>query len=93
MDMILVVVPGFEKYGRIMFSDFEQFPFKVRPQALIDHFATVFGRDDEVILAVVDTVTAFSVFHCITLAWTRGRGSAIHPTGLRPGVSRRRARC
>jgi len=89
VDVVLVVVPGFEEDVGMVFGDFEQFPLQIHPQTSVDHVTTVFGRNDEVIFAVVYAMVASAEFHAETLTWTRGRGERIHPTGLRPGVYER----
>ncbi len=54
--MVSIVVPCLEEDLWIVLRDFEQFPLKVLPEASINDFSTVFGRDDEMVVALVKRV-------------------------------------
>ena len=61
--MVNVMVDGHEMEFWVIFCDFLEFILQIREHALVEDLATVFGRDDEVVHAVVDRVRLFSYFH------------------------------
>jgi len=85
--MIFVVIHGFEEYVLIVFVDFEQFPFQVLPQSIVDTLATVFGRHDDMVFAVIQAMTASCIFcHATSVARTRWCGKRVHPWAYAQGV-------
>ena len=54
--MVFVVIRLFEIEGWVVFGDFNQFPFQICEQTIVDYLSTVFGREYDVVIAEVDGV-------------------------------------
>lgn len=58
MDVVFVVVAGLEEDVWVVFSNLEQFPIQMCPQALVDDLPTVFDRNDEMVFTMVYAMAA-----------------------------------
>ena len=56
MEVVFIMVDGFEDNGWVVLMDLEQFPFEVAEEAWIKDVPTVFGRKNQVVITVVDAV-------------------------------------
>lgn len=61
MDVVFVVVDGFEENGWVVLGDIEQFPLHIGEQASVEDGSAVFGWQDDVIVAEIDGVCSSSV--------------------------------
>jgi hypothetical protein len=63
VHVVFVVVSGSEEDVGVVVGDIKQFPFQVCPETVVDDLATIFGRDNEVIFAVIDAVARPPIPH------------------------------
>jgi len=70
-----------------MLCYFQQFPFQIRENTVVDDFTTVFGRDDNMIIAKVYMVVVILVCrHQAILTRRQGCGYILHPRAYSRGL-------
>lgn len=80
MDVVLVMIDLLENNRRIMLGDFRQLDVKVGKNSLIKHRPPVFGADDDVIVALINTMRQSSDFHTVDCISNQKKTAGITPS-------------
>ena len=90
MDVVFFVVELLHSQLWIVTSYFVDFVLEVGSKTFVNYLSSVFGTQDDMVVATVDRVGIMNVFH-VSILPRRGGGGVgrLHPASLRSGIFKR----
>ena len=90
MDVVFFVVELLHSQLWIVMGYFVDFVLEIGSKTFVNHLSSVFGTQDDMVVATVDRVGIVNIFHVSILSRRDGGGvGRLHPTSLRSGIFKR----
>ncbi len=87
MDVIFFMVPLLDSEFWVVVCYLVRLVLEVGPEAFVNHFSSVLGADDNMVVTEVNGVGIVDIVHtCHCIRRGRGVGERLHPTSLRSGI-------